>query len=86
MTVLPMIRPEPMWSFTVISQLGREITREDFPRLKQIIDDTMHSQSMAETRLQIRDNAWHYQGEGAKVTLDYLLKKQKELAAEGGQG
>ncbi len=77
---------EPMWSFTVISQLGREITREDFPRLKQIIDDTMHSQSMAETRLQIRDNAWHYQGESAKVTLDYLLDKQKQLAGEGGQG
>ncbi|MBP5465147.1 MAG: CDP-glycerol glycerophosphotransferase family protein, partial [Treponema sp.] len=71
---------EPMWSFTVISKLGREITKDDFPRLKLIIDETMHSTSMAETRMQIRDEAWHYQGEGAKVTMDYLLQKQEQLA------
>ncbi len=73
---------EPMWSFTVIPELGREITRADFPHLKQIIDDAIHSPSMAEKRIQIRDNAWYYQGEAGKVTMDYLLKKQKLLAGE----
>ncbi len=73
---------EPMWSFTVIPELGMEITRDDFPCLKQIIDDTIHSPSMAEKRIQIRDNAWHYQGEAGKVTMDYLLKKQKLLSGE----
>ena len=74
---------EPMWSFTVIPELGREIKREDFPRLKEIIDDTIRSPSMADRRAQIRNEAWHYQGQGAKVTLDYLLEKQKSLAGEG---
>ena len=74
---------EPMWSFTVIPELGREIMREDFPRLKQIIDETVSSPAMAERRVQIRDNAWHYQGEGGKITMDYLVKKQKLLAGEG---
>lgn len=74
---------EPMWSFTVIPELGREITREDFPHLKEIIDGAIHSRSMAGRRAEIRDEAWHFQGQGAKVTVDYLLEKQRQLTEKG---
>ena len=70
---------EPLWSFSVLPELGREITREDFPRLKEIIDEAMHSSVRAERRAQIRDEAWHFRGCSGKATLDYIVSKLKEL-------
>ncbi|MBP5158062.1 MAG: CDP-glycerol glycerophosphotransferase family protein, partial [Treponema sp.] len=70
---------EPLWSFTVLPELGREIRREDFPRLKEIIDEAIRSPSMSGRRAEIRNEAWQFQGQGGKATLDYLVKKQAEI-------
>ena len=70
---------EPLWSFSVLPELGREITREDFPRLKQIIGEAIHSPAMADRRARIRNEAWYFQGQGGRETMAYLIQKQKLL-------
>ena len=44
-----------------------------------MIDDCIEDESFAESRRQVREEAWAFQGEGAVRMADYLVKKYEEL-------
>ena len=44
-----------------------------------MIDDCLEDKSFTESRHQVRDEAWAYQGEGTKRVCDYLVAKYEEL-------
>lgn len=71
---------EPLWRFKALKKIGRPLSEDDFPRLKEIIDSVIADSSFSEARSEIRAQAWHFQGEGAQKTVDYLVKKQEELS------
>lgn len=68
------------WGLSVIPRLGAKLTKENRADLKKMIDDCLEDESFTESRHQVRDEAWAYQGEGATRMADYLENKLAELA------
>lgn len=64
------------WRYDVIDKLGTEINSENIKNLIPIIENIEKSINIQE----VKDFAWQKQGEGAKNTVDFLVKKQQELA------
>ena len=69
-----------LWKFTVLPTLGRELKEEDFPRMKEVLDQTIGSDVYAEGRDRAREYAWANQGNAAVSVVDYLVRKQEDLA------
>ena len=67
------------WGLSVIPRLGAKLTKENRSDLKKMIDDCLEDESFTESRHQVRDEAWAYQGEGTKRVCDYLVAKYEEL-------
>ena len=67
------------WGLSVIPRLGAKLTKENRGDLKKMIDDCLEDSSFTESRHQVRDEAWAYQGEGTKRVCDYLVGKYEEL-------
>lgn len=67
------------WGLSVIPRLGAKLTKENRADLKKMIDDCLEDESFTESRHQVRDEAWAYQGEGATRMADYLENKLAEL-------
>ncbi len=67
------------WGLSVIPRLGAKLTKENRSDLKKMIDDCLEDSSFTESRHQVRDEAWAYQGEGTKRVCDYLVGKYEEL-------
>ncbi len=70
---------EPMWKFEIIPKLGKELHEQDFPRMKELIDEVIENEQYAKGREQARKEAWMYPGEAAKRTVDYMVQKMQEL-------
>ena len=71
---------EPLWRFETLKKLGKKLEEKDFSDMKNIIDSVISDKSFEKAREDVRAEAWHYQGEGAKRTVDYLINKHKELS------
>lgn len=73
---------EQTWKFSILPQIGHELSKEDIPNIKQVIDETMASNILSEGRNRARQEAWMYQGKGAEKTVDYLINKLDILKKE----
>ncbi len=69
----------PLWTLSALPRLGRELTEESMPRLKELIDQCIDDPSYSESRHRVRAEAWAYEGEGAVRAADWLLGKYEEL-------
>ncbi len=70
------------WGLSVIPRLGAKLTKENRADLKKMIDDCLEDESFTESRHQVRDEAWAYQGEGATRMADYLEHKLSAFSKE----
>ena len=66
----------------MLKDLGVQLKKEDFPKLKQLIDEQLLSAGKAQAREKVRDEAWQYIGESAKRTVDYMVRKYREVSAK----
>lgn len=73
---------EPLWRFEVLPDLGVKLEQNDFSNLKGIIDNLMSDESFQKGREKIRAQAWQFQGQGAKRTVDYLTAKYEQLVGK----
>lgn len=73
---------EPLWRFEVLPDLGVKLEKKDFSNLKGIIDNLMRDESFQKGREKIRAQAWQFQGQGAKRTVDYLVSKYEQLVGK----
>lgn len=69
----------PLWTISALPRLGRELTPENMDDIKSLIDECITDTVYAEGREQVKSETWEFAGEGAKNTVDYLLKKYEEL-------
>ena len=76
---------EPLWTFRVLPTLGRQVTEEMLPHMKEVIDGCIDSSEYAEAREKARQETWMYRGEGAVRAADYLIQKIRSLESEKGE-
>lgn len=71
---------EPLWRFEKLKELGIKLDKNDFSRMKEIIDSVIENKDLKNARSRVRDEAWQYKGQGAEKTVDWLLNKQNQIA------
>ena len=72
---------EELWTFRILPKIGRQLTRENLPDIKELIDRCLQDPSFKEARDIARDETWQCRGEGTVRAVDYLMQKRKELYA-----
>lgn len=70
---------KPLWTASILPQLGRELNEETFDDLSNIIESCLNDTKYVEGREKARQETWCHQGEGAKHVVDYLMKKYDEI-------
>ena len=75
---------EEMWTFRILPEIGRPLTRENFPALPGLIAECLTDDRFAKGRARAREEAWSCPGESASCICDYLEEKQETLAAARG--
>lgn len=70
---------EPLWREGAIKKLGAQLDENDFPRLKEIIDNVLNNDKYKASQKALKSEAWQEEGHSATLTVDYLLNKQKAL-------
>lgn len=69
-----------LWTFEILPYLGMQLNTDNMGKLKEMIDQCINEEKYAEGRKKAIADTWAYQGEGAKRVVDFLVKKQAELA------
>lgn len=72
----------PYWTFTALPRIGRKLTPENMPELKEMIDACLTDPRYAAGRQEVRDETWVYPGEGAVRAADYLTAKRGARPAQ----
>ena len=70
---------EPLWTFETLPKLGLQLTRENFARIKELIDRCLDDPAFQTARDQARRETWQHMGEGTVRSVDYLVQKLKDL-------
>ena len=73
---------EPLWRFEVLKELGEPLKEEDFPRMREFIDDLLQKEQGCGAIERGRKEAWQCIGESAEKTVDYMISKYQELSSE----
>ncbi len=69
----------PVWRYEVLPKLGLELKKEDFPKLKEKIQELVCSGSFQAGREEVRKVYWEHIGESSRVIVDRMLDKEKEI-------
>lgn len=70
---------EELWTFSTLSEIGIKLNESHFDSLKTIIDDSIHSQKIKESRDKSRSECWANIGKSTPIIVDYLIHKHYEL-------
>ncbi len=70
---------EDPWNVATPRRIGIELTKENIPNLKQIIDDSIGNTSLDEARNEAKNETWCNIGSSAAVIAGYLADKYEEL-------
>lgn len=73
---------ETPWSLATLEKIGTQLTEENLPEIKKLIDDAISDEGFQKARDQARAETWHHMGESAKVVADYLIDKHAAIIAE----
>ncbi|MBO4578852.1 MAG: CDP-glycerol glycerophosphotransferase family protein [Clostridiales bacterium] len=72
---------EESWTLKILPSLGLELNEENIGDIKTLIDRCIEDPSFAEGRQRARSETWFHMGEGAKRSVDFILRKYDELVA-----
>lgn len=70
----------PLWTTSALPRIGCELTDENMPHLKDLIDTCLADPRYAEGRKAVKAETWAHCGEGAVRAVDYLVNKCEELS------
>ena len=70
---------EPFYGKVLIPKLGKELKKESFGDLKDLILDLVNNSEYHDSIIAARDEYWQNRGNASKSVADYLLDKLSEL-------
>ncbi len=70
---------EETWTFRTLPRIAYTLKPQDLAQLKSVIDSCLQNRAYQEGRETARRETWANPGKAAVLTVDYLLKKQREI-------
>ena len=77
---------EPLWTFSILPQIGEPLTEAALDRLKELIDRCLTDSRYRQGRERARAESWLHSGQAAVRTVDYLLEKCRQLQEQEREG
>ncbi|WP_332445873.1 CDP-glycerol glycerophosphotransferase family protein [Sphaerochaeta sp.] len=72
--------PEQPWRFSVLPEIGIELVEQDFPKIKEVLQEAVKSTTLSDNRRRARERAWQYQGESGERVAEYLEQTMKSVS------
>lgn len=73
---------ETPWTFKILPELGLELNEENVGNIKELIDRCIEDPSFVKGREKARKETWVPMGNGAELTVDFIIKKFNEITAK----
>jgi CDP-glycerol glycerophosphotransferase (TagB/SpsB family) len=70
---------ERHWNTDVLPKIGRQLDKDNFGNLKEVIREMVSSEYDKESIREARDYCWQNRGHAAEKVVDYLINKYSEL-------
>lgn len=70
---------DELWTFSVLEKIGMELTEDNIPNVKDIIDKCINDDKFARERELARRETWVNIGESTGKVADYIITKYNEL-------
>ena len=70
---------DELWTFKILPKIGRQLTKDNFGNIGELIRECLNAPELAEGRRQAREETWANIGHSAERAVDYLVKKRREL-------
>ena len=70
---------EPLWTFTVLPKIGKQLTADNLEGIKDLIDSCTDSSQMKKAREKARKETWANIGKSSESIVEYLVSKREEL-------
>lgn len=68
-----------IWQFATLEKIGIELKEEDFPHIKDVIQNASDSPTLAQARKKAKEEAWMFQGEAGERVYDFMTQKESEI-------
>ena len=72
---------ETPWTFKTLPELGLELNEDNVSNIKDLIDRCIEDPSFAKGRDKARAETWVPMGNGAELTVDFIIEKYNEVVA-----
>lgn len=72
----------PILSASILPMLGPILKEDNINDIRKLIDTAVEDKTYEISRHEVKNKIWMYQGESAKKSADYLIKKYHELTNE----
>jgi len=70
---------KPTWKKEVLNKIGFELTKENFKNINSIIKQVVNDKEKIKNIEEVKNKIWQKQGQAAKIIVDFLINKQKEI-------
>lgn len=70
---------DKMWSLKAVERLGVQLKEEELNNIGNIINSVLNDDKYKYAREEIRKECWLHIGDSAKITVDWLIEKKKDL-------
>ena len=72
---------DPLWTFEILPHIGLELNDDNASDIKSLIDRCIEDPSFVRGRDKARSETWAHMGEGAKRSVDFIMRKYDEVIA-----
>ncbi len=67
------------WTIHALNKIGKRIKSEDFPHIKDIIQDTLQSHKLDKDISDIKQSLWRFPHQGGAKTTEAILRIHKDI-------
>jgi hypothetical protein len=68
------------YRFKTLEKLGKELNLENIDNIEEMINSLIKSTQISKDIMEVKNEFWQEQGNGAKNVVDFLIQKQKEVS------
>lgn len=66
---------------SILEKLGKELTIDNIDNVEEMINSLVGKNELSKELLEIKNEIWQEQNNGAKNAVDFLIKKQQEISS-----
>ena len=71
------------WQVNAVKEFGIELKEEQFPTIKEVIQNASDSEELARRRAKAKQTAWQFEGQSGEKVYEFMTEKERQLNFTG---